>query len=293
METLIEKANKQIDKIQALRAQGKSQQAIAEELGLTQPVVSLALRGRDVPVVQKPALVHLVARNPQEMAEAQSDLGTFFERKIASLAAEAEELDGALSEAAEHGWKTATLEGQHRRALQRKLFYEKCLIATRAGFTVIPDIPIDVFAIRTSRTAPRRNEQRAEASNYTPHARVPDEAPQILPPGEGNYQDPRPFVENDRDTYRDDKGKEVFVHRQWATEFDSIEFPVIAAVPYVMNATQKAMSLRVFDQIGISPQGSVRAADPLIIGQILGHRHGYQRKTVSFLIAWHLDLRTL
>ena len=61
----------------------------------------------------------------------------------------------------------------------------------------------------------------------------------------------------------------------------------------MMNATQEAMALRVFDQVGISPQGSVRAADPLIIGQILGHKEGYKRKTISFLIAWHLDLRSL
>lgn len=62
-----------------------------------------------------------------------------------------------------------------------------------------------------------------------------------------------------------------------------------------MSATQEAMASKIFDQIGISPQGKVRQADPLIIGQILGERSGYsgERKTASFLIAWHLDLRAL
>jgi hypothetical protein len=133
-----------------------------------------------------------------------------------------------------------------------------------------------------------------ENSNYEPTARVPDERPQILPPGEGNYRSPEQLVRNDRGSRKDDKGKDVFFHRQWATEFDSIEFPVIAAVPYVMKATEEAMALRVFDQIGISPQGSVRSADPLIIGQILlGTGPVWRTKHISFLIAWHLDLRTL
>jgi hypothetical protein len=287
-----------VNKIVSLRAEGKSQTAIGVEVGLSQTQVSLILRERKLggyiaQTLPKIGPIHLVARNPLEMSEAQADLGTFFERKIASIAAEVDELSGAIDEAVANGWKTATLDGQHRRAMQRKLFYEKCLVATRAGYTVIPDIPIDVFAIRTSRTLPRRNQQRDESSCYTPHARVPEEQPQILSPGEGEYQNPDQFVRNARGSYKDDKGKEIFVHKQWATEFDAIEFPVIAAVPYVMNATQAAMNFRVFDQIGISPQGSVRSADPLIIGQILGHRKRWSRKTVSFLIAWHLDLRTL
>jgi hypothetical protein len=284
-----------VSKIVSLRKEGKSQAQIGVEVGLAQPQVSLILREQKMGgyLSPEPGPIHLVARNPLEMSEAQSDLGTFFERKIASIAAEVEELSGAIGEAVENGWKIATLDGQHRRALQRKLFYEKCLIATRAGFTVIPDIPIDVFAIRTSRTLPRRNERSSEAYSYTPNARVPDEQPQILSPGEGEYQSPNQLVKDVRGSYKNDKGKEIFFHKQWATEFDSIEFPVIAAVPYVMNATQAAMNFRVFDQIGISPQGSVRAADPLIIGQILGNKSGYQQKKVSFLIAWHLDLRTL
>jgi hypothetical protein len=77
-------------------------------------------------------------------------------------------------------------------------------------------------------------------------------------------------------------------------ETGGVDFPLIAAVPYVMSATQQAMAKRLFDQIGVSPQDGARSADPLIIGQILGVHQGYSgRKTASFLIAWHLDLRTL
>jgi predicted transcriptional regulator len=299
MTTQMQQAIEKLDKIKVLRSQGKSQKAIAEQLGLTQPIVSLVLSksGGDPLVVQDIAEptppIHLVARNPQEMAEAQADLGTFFERKIASIASEVGELSGALHEAIQNGWKTGVLDSQHSRALARKLFYEKCLIATRAGYTIIPDIPIDVFAVRSSRSVPRRNERYQESSYQNVQACVPEESPQVLPPGEGDYKNPEQFVRSARGSFKNEKGADVFFHRQWAVEYDSIEFPVIAAVPYVMNVTQQAMALRVFDQIGISPQGSIRAADPLIIGQILGLRSGWKRKMVSFLIAWHLDLRTL
>lgn len=282
-----------VGRIFSLRAEGKTQAQIGEAVGLSQPEVSTVLRS-DAAI--KPEYsrdpVHLVARDPAEMAAAQADLGSFFERKIVSVGAEVDELSGAIAEAVTNGWKTATLDGQHRRARARKLFYEKCLVATRAGYTIIPNIPIDVFAIRTSRAAPRRNEQRAE-SLYTPNVRISDELPQILAVGEGEYRSPDQLVRNVRGTFKNEKGEDVKFHTQWAASFDEIEFPVIAAVPYVMRATEEAMAMRVFDQIGISPQGSVPAADPLIIGQIQTSASRWKGKTVSFLIAWHLDLRTL
>jgi hypothetical protein len=239
-------------------------------------------------------LIHLVARNPQEMAAAQVNLALWFQNKIALVNVEVTELAGAIDEATAHGWKTSILNNQHKRALVRKQFYEKCLLATTHGYTIIPDIPVDVFAIRTAREKPRRKEAHAESENYEPRAQVRDETPQILAPGEGDYQNPDTFVRNVRGTFKNEKGAEVNFHTQFATDFDEIEFPIIAAVPYVMNATQEAMALKLFDQVGVSPQGAGRHPDPLIIGHILGPHSGYQgRKRCSFLIAWHLDLRTL
>lgn len=64
-----------------------------------------------------------------------------------------------------------------------------------------------------------------------------------------------------------------------------------------MNATAEAMALKVFDQIGICQPtrnaGITRKGDPLIIGQILGKREGWSQKCVSFIIAWHLNLKDL
>jgi hypothetical protein len=70
-----------------------------------------------------------------------------------------------------------------------------------------------------------------------------------------------------------------------------------------MDATAKAMALKVFDQIGICRPvdhqnerafAASGAGDPLIIGQILRRRGTYQGpKVVSFIIAWHLNLNDL
>ena len=243
-------------------------------------------------IEEQEQVIHLVARNPQEMATAQGNLAIWFEKKIVAVASEVRELGDAVSEAKAHKWKSSTLEGQHVRALQRKLFYEKCLAAVRSGYAIIPDIPIDVFAIRTLRTRPRPNECRNEGE-YAYPPDMPDETPQILPAGEGDYQNPMP-LEHRTDTSYVKDGKTINVRTVRAVAFDSLEFPIIAAVPTVMQATEEAMVRKIFDQIGVSPQGHMRNADPLIIGQILRPRGGYSgHKTASFLIAWHLDLRVL
>lgn len=72
------------------------------------------------------------------------------------------------------------------------------------------------------------------------------------------------------------------------------------ARPEIMTATAEAMALRLFDQIGICDQNAGQhrrrgKGDPLIIGQILmkASKYGDITKPVNFLIAWHLDLRTL
>lgn len=255
---------------------------------------ALAVSAPPEPAPPKPT-IHLVARNPAEMAVAQKNLLAWFTQKIALCSVEVRELGDAVGEAKKHKWKQSTLIGQHVRAMQRKLFYEKCLEASKAGYTIIPDIPIDVFAIRTAREKPSPNEQSRESEWPNDRPVLPDEPPQILPPGIGDYQNPEQLIRQTHATYKNEAGKDIHRCTVSATAFDAIDFPAIAAVPLVMTATHAAMVARIFDQIGVSPQGSRRNADPLIIGQIFGERRGgpHTRRTASFLIAWHLDVRTL
>ena len=245
-------------------------------------------------------IVHLVARNPVEMASAQAHLASWLAIKVGLCQTEAAELSGAVAEAKQHKWKSSILEGQHTRAVERHRFYEKCLLAVEAGYTIIPDIPIDVFAIRTARAKPRPGEKVTESTNQWVRPNLPDETPQRLPAGEGEYRNPAQLVQVLHERDKNNEGEELHIRSIKATGWNAIEFPVIAAVPLVMSATEQAMAAKLFDQIGVSPQGRARNADPLIIGQILGQARGWnygagqaRYRTASFLIAWHLDVRTL
>lgn len=238
--------------------------------------------------------VHLVARNPSEMASSQAHLAVWFTNKVAQCSEEAAQLAAAVDVAKQNKWDFKTLQSQSVRALQRKLFYEKCLAATEAGYTIIPNIPVDVFAIRVKRETPaaRMTTTETEHPNNWNGPTLTDENPQLLSVGDGSYQSPVQTVETDRHE-KEVNGKKITVRSIWPTAFADIEFPIIAAVPAVMTATQQAMACHIFDEIGVSPQ-NVRNGDPLIIGHILGPKSGGgQRKTVSFLIAWYLDMRTL
>jgi len=64
------------------------------------------------------------------------------------------------------------------------------------------------------------------------------------------------------------------------------------AKPRIMEATSRAMALKIFDDFGILP--AQRKGDPMIIARIIDPRsRSYSDKHVSFLITWHLDTRTL
>lgn len=290
--TLQSKAHEQIDEIVALRAQGKTQQAIAEELGLTQPIVSLALRNVDVPIEASSLApsVHLVARDPQQMAMAKTNLAAWLRGKIQQCTTEARELGDAAGEAVTNGWKADTLDRHEKLAKKRVDFYTKVLAAVDAGYTIVPNFPLDLFAIRVNRKTPPPKQYTSGYSTEGAMQSAKEIQAQVLPVEEGRYVGTMPYgLKGDYE--EESGGKNVTKYFFSVTDFTQIEFPIEAARTEVMSATAEAMALRVFDQIGICPQ--TRKGDPLIIGRILGPGKRWSRKEVSFLIAWHLDLRTL
>lgn len=240
--------------------------------------------------IGKPKSFHLVACNPEQMASAQYDLTEFFREKVEEIKHERTDLSSALQTATKNGWATATYKRQLERSMQRFKFYDKCLKASAAGFAILPNIPVDVFAVRVNRESPKGyTEMQTESQWQAPQLR--DERSDKLLAGEGTY------VSNTNTETRGSSkelkdGKDVTTKWVQAVDFGEVEFPMIAAAPQVMDATGKAMLLKIFDEIGVSPQRTLRG-DPLIIGRIVMAKQGWQEKVLSFLIAWHLDLRTL
>lgn len=236
--------------------------------------------------------VHLVARSPQEMAAAQEDLGAWLTAKVAAIDQEVSELKAATETAIQNKWQHQTLASQLSKARVQHVYYAKMLQAVKAGYCIIPNFPIDVFAIRVTREKPSAHAVSTAHSWGDPGRMVADEQPQILAVGEGRYVSPQQTMKRwNSAPIKDDKGN-VTIER-WAKpiNFGDISFPLIAAQSVVMNATQQAMALQLFDAIGICPASRPKG-DPMIIGQIMDSK-ARGAKTASFIIAWHLDLRTL
>jgi hypothetical protein len=287
----------------------RTQKSVAEDVGLTQAQVSLIKSGRyDHLLVRTPptlippemaaivspeSIVHLVATSPAQMASAQDSLVRWFRLKVTAVDAEVEELSAAVAEAEKNGWNKKTLQSQRSGAIVRRTFYEKCLLASDAGFCLIPNIPIDVFAIRVKRELPTADDYSTTSSWGDPGTSVQGEVPDIVPAGEGRYESPVQTMRRWQTREPNDKGEADKVTRRHAEPvgFADIAFPIIAARPLVMAETQRAMAMGIFDQVGVC--GDVKG-DPLIIGQIVDClRYGRPRKSISFLIAWNVDLRTL
>jgi hypothetical protein len=236
--------------------------------------------------------VHLVARSPQEMAAAQEDLGAWLTAKVAAIDQEVSELKAATEAAIHNGWQYQTLAGQLSKARQQHVYYAKMLQAVKAGYCIIPNFPIDVFAIRVTREKPSARAASTNWANSDPGRMIADETPDIRPAGEGRYESPSQTVKRwSAPPTKDAQGKEIVTRWAKPVNFGDISFPLIAAQSVVMNSTQQAMALQLFDAIGICPESRPKG-DPMIIGQIrLSKARG--AKMASFIIAWHLDVRTL
>jgi hypothetical protein len=260
---------------------------------MNHPAEILAVRPIDPAMVPK---IHAVAINATEMAEANAEIKVFITAKLASIQAEKDGITEAYMAAEQNGWKTDALATTEKRLIKDLEYYGKLLLALEAGYTVVPNMPCDQFAIRVARRGATSFSSYKQDANHTPRNwqmdRIPDQKEQILPAGDGRYESPTPTTDDSSSSHQGADGKLAHTRFIQVTGFDAIEFPFAAAVPVVMSATQAAMALKLFDRIGIVPQEVKRNMDPIILGQIVRRENGRDR-VASFLIAWHLDMRTL
>lgn len=240
----------------------------------------------------------LAARDAQQMEASRNFLITWFEKRIAEEAASGDELEAAYNSAIKHKWAVKALRNQLNKAAKRVSFYLKAKAAVEAGFTLVPNFPIDLFAIRVTQAHPTPQIE-STTSNWWPS--VSDEQPKQEPMGKGGYVSPRQTISQWNEPETDSNGKAITRRYTQVEEFREIDFPVTVAHPIVMDATAQAMGMKLFDSIGIcqdtqaSRRAGRRKGDPLVIGRIYMPRtNGYgDPKAISFLIAWHVDLRAL
>ena len=231
--------------------------------------------------------IEVTAIEPGEMLPAQYQLIDWCRRKCAALKIEKKELTDAFDHAIVHKWKGSTLKAHADRIAKRITFYGKIGAALEAGYCIVPNFPVSLFAIRTDRDKPLKMMVTSQWGSYN-HDQPADGAPI----GEGEYKNPSPVVFEKPVTVIVN-GKEVQKRQYWAEDFEAVDFPIQMAKPKIMEATTRAMALNIFDEFGILP--SARNKDPLIVGRVKlagAYRHGEDGR-VTFMVAWHLNTAML
>lgn len=233
----------------------------------------------------------MVALNPNEVPAAQAQLLVWCRQKIAALGEEwREQRENARHIKALKGSPRAW-QAQASKTKQRILYYAKLFAAVRAGYLIVPNFNVDVVAVRTAKNAP--------ADEVDNHVATPD----LLPGGRGRYVAGALTGHTDRrcvNPEEPDKSK-----RRFTTDFhpdaftEGIGFPIQLIKPAILDATQRAAALKLFDRIGVV-SGTGTKSDPIVVGQIIDPRtsgRGWQLRhsprCVSFFIAWWIDVRDL
>lgn len=228
--------------------------------------------------------LELTATIPAEMVESQQQLIEWCGRKISSESIQAEELRQSVDHAKQMKWKVGPLKTQYERAVKRVAYYEKIKGALEAGYYIVPNFPIEMFAVRTKKADPAKKFSTTWWGSK-------EQSAQELPQGEGEYQNPFPIVA--RESTSDSLGK---THsNSYAEEWDELEFPVSMAKPEIMQVSSNAMRKKIFDRIGVMPPVRRRRKndDPVIVGQIFHKEGPLRERLVSFMIAWHLNTNVI
>lgn len=238
--------------------------------------------------------VELTATQPAQLPDLQAGLIRWVERRLVLANREFQDARDAV-EAARGRFDVNPLERLAQLAERRRDYYAKASIALGAGYVLMPTLDAELFAVRTDRKSPPKKLYTFFAS------KVPDIAARELPAGEGRYVDNDPVVketevEHERSTGKPGETVTEMVQAFAASALDEeIVFPIVMAKPEIIEATTRAMALRVFDEMGLLPARAGRG-DPVIVGRILrpgtsGNRWAVRR--TSFLIAWHVDTRDI
>jgi hypothetical protein len=293
----------------AWREQRKVERArVVEEVQPRQLTTGDVIEGEIVHDEQvKVPETHLVATSPVEMAASREGLRAWLESKLTVLERDIIEANAALNEARQNNWATGALTSARNRAVDDETYYNKILAAVEAGHTIIPDFPIQVFAVRRSEADKAKQLKWSDTSGvdvnnqWLAELRAPVQA-DCSPVGAGEYRNPGAQVTTWKGFQV--KGVYPFFARRTGRPVGPISFPSMTARSPVMRATAVAMHDKVFDQIGVclptvavaasrQVQQGARAGDPLVIGQVVHKRVGGKQKVTSFIIAWYLNLDEL
>lgn len=230
--------------------------------------------------------IQLTATEPDEIKQAQVSLIDWCKQKIISLNGDYAEMKGAYENAVAHKWAASPIKRQVTKLEKRIEFYQKMRSALEHGYVIIPNFPVTVFAIRTKKENPARVYISAGQNWGNRH----QQETETLTQGEGEYKNPFPVVE--KECTKSAEANKPAEYMDWAEEWKDLEFPIQMARANIMEATNRAMALKIFDDFGVLPQK--KKEDPIIVARLLDPRSpSWSKKFVTFMVAWHLDTRDL
>ena len=224
----------------------------------------------------------VVAENPGELQLAQQALIDWFIRKAEQVDSELTDARNELENARASKWRLGPFQKMVRDLECSFDYYSKARAAVEQGYCIVPNFPVDVMAIRTDRNIPSGGHR----GTWRPRL---GQSADKLPEGDGEYVDPNPKVVKTETDYKTNTAGQRVVDSYWweATEFKDVALPVKFMKPRVLQATQHAMALKIFDEIAVLP--ARRKSDPIVVGRILGPKN----KSMTFMIAWFIDSRDL
>jgi hypothetical protein len=252
---------------------------------MTDTALATAAESVDLPATTEV----LVALSPDQLPAAQSQLVAWCDRQMAGIEKELQELEEHRLLAASNGWKMTSIANNARRADQRLRYYSAIKAALDAGYLIVPNMPVDLLAIRVKRDGPTWRALKGLSTSWkVPRFDVPCE---LLPVGQGRYVDEGvPAVDASYLGSPDAKGERHQVTRYKPShEYVEPDFPVRAVKPAVLEATTRAMALRIFDEIGMVRQdATARGRDPIMVGRVRLDG-GNATKVATFFLAWWLN----
>lgn len=221
----------------------------------------------------------LVARTPVELQAAHTEMVAWCEQKTAEVEGEVRALGASINAAIDANLVVNALDRQLKIAEKRLVFYGKVKEALRAGYFIVPNFPMDVFAIRTKAKGPRSDIEKSHWARFLQPA-------QLLPEGEGRYVSASPTVQRWTEPEKRKDGSQYDQAYSRPVGFKDVEFPVALAKPEVLTATGLALERKLFDELGIA-QDRTMYGDPMILGRVRNPRP--HRPSVTFFVAWWFD----
>lgn len=233
----------------------------------------------------EPAPQTLVALTPGDVAPAQAQLEGWCTQKMRALGQEYRELQANIRIAKKNRWSRGGLLSAASRTKGEIQYFHQIRAAVRAGYLIVPNFDVEIMAVKVSGGRPASRVYTTDSAWSKPLFEVTAEQ---LPLGTGTYVGQRLARDRTVRMSKDAQGNAKKDYDWKSTGYQLPSFPGILVKPIILEATERAMSLKIFDRIGVV---TGRKKDPVVVGQIL-HPKKY-RDPINFFIAWWLDTRDL